>query len=121
MAAGLGTRMRSRQAKVLHQAGGHTLVEHVLAASASTAAPERMFVVIGHQADRVRALLAGTGIGFIHQPEQKGTGHAVLCGRDQLAGLGGWLVVLNGDGPLLRAETIEELVRRARESRRGGA
>ena len=116
MAAGLGTRMRSRQAKVLHRAGGRTLIEHVLAASASVAPPERTFVVIGHQADRVRELLRESGVGFIHQPEQKGTGHAVLCGREQLAKLGGSLVVLNGDGPLLRSSTIEELVRRSRAS-----
>ncbi len=119
MAAGLGTRMRSRQAKVLHQAGGLTLIEHVLAAAAAVAGPERTFVVIGHQADRVRALLAHRGVGFVHQAEQKGTGHAVLCGREQLAGLGGLLVVLNGDGPLLRPETIQELVQRARESHAG--
>jgi bifunctional UDP-N-acetylglucosamine pyrophosphorylase/glucosamine-1-phosphate N-acetyltransferase len=116
MAAGLGTRMRSRQAKVLHKAGGLTLVEHVLAAAAPIGSPERTFVVVGHQAMQVRALLEGTGIGFIDQPEQKGTGHAVLCGRAQLEKLPGFLMVLNGDGPLLRTETLTELVRRAQSS-----
>jgi bifunctional UDP-N-acetylglucosamine pyrophosphorylase/glucosamine-1-phosphate N-acetyltransferase len=110
MAAGLGTRMRSRQAKVLHKAGGQTLVEHVLDAAAPIAPPDRTFVVVGHQADRVRALLQPRGIGFIHQTEQLGTGHAVMCGRDQLQSLGGLLVVLNGDGPLLRTETLLDLV-----------
>ena len=120
MAAGLGTRMRSRQAKVLHKAGGLTLIEHVLKACAAVAPPERTFVVIGHQAEHVRTLLEASGVGFIQQAEQKGTGHAVLCGREQLAKLGGWLVVLNGDGPLLRSETIQELVRRARTSEVAG-
>ncbi len=110
MAAGLGTRMRSRQAKVLHKAGGQTLVEHVLDAAAAIAPPERTFVVIGNQAERVRALLEPRGVGFIHQTEQLGTGHAVMCGRDQLQRLDGLLVVLNGDGPLLRSQTLEELV-----------
>lgn len=116
MAAGLGTRMRSRRAKVLHKAGGLTLIEHVLAASAAIAPPERTFVVVGHQAERVRSLLDGTGIGFIQQAEQRGTGHAVMCGREQLAQLGGLLVVLNGDGPLLRSETLDGLVSQAASS-----
>ena len=120
MAAGLGTRMRSKQAKVLHQAGGLTLIEHVLAAAAAIAPPERTFVVVGHQAERVRALLENTGVGFIHQPEQKGTGHAVMCGRDQLSRMGGLLVVLNGDGPLLRSETLRGLVNHAAASGAAG-
>ncbi len=119
MAAGLGTRMRSKQAKVLHKAGGQTLVEHVLDAAAAIAPPERTFVVIGHQADRVRSLLTPRGIGFIHQEEQLGTGHAVLCGREQLAKLGGHLVVLNGDGPLLRSTTLLDLVAHAQTSNAG--
>ncbi len=113
MAAGLGTRMRSRQAKVLHRAGGQTLIEHVLDRAASIAPPERTFVVVGHQAERVRALLAHRGIGFIHQAEQLGTGHAVMCGRDQLIGLGGRMMVLNGDGPLLRTETLQGFISQA--------
>jgi bifunctional UDP-N-acetylglucosamine pyrophosphorylase/glucosamine-1-phosphate N-acetyltransferase len=116
LAAGLGTRMKSRQAKVLHQAGGQTLVEHVLDAAAAIAPPQRTFVVTGHQADRVETLLAPRGVRFIHQAEQLGTGHAVLCGRGRLESLGGWLVVLNGDGPLMRPETLEGLVARAQSS-----
>lgn len=115
MAAGLGTRMRSRQAKVLHQAGGQSLIEHVLDAVAPIAPPERTFVVVGHQADRVRQLLAPRGVGFIHQSEQLGTGHAVLCGRAQLDGFDGQLLILNGDGPLLRSQTLRELVALSRK------
>lgn len=110
MAAGLGTRMRSRMAKVLHSAGGQTLVEHVLDASAAIAPAHRTYVVIGHQADRVEALLEPRGVGFIRQEQQLGTGHAVMCGERQLRGAGDWMVVLNGDGPLLRGETLTALV-----------
>ncbi len=116
MAAGLGTRMRSRLPKVLHKAGGQTLVEHVLDASRAIAPPERTYVVVGHQAEKVEALLAPRGVRFVRQHEQLGTGHAVLCGRGELAGFRGWLVVLNGDGPLLRPETLSEFVERTAAS-----
>ena len=116
MAAGLGTRMRSRLPKVLHRAGGQTLVEHVLDASSAIALPERTYVVVGHQAEKVEALLAPRGVRFVRQSEQLGTGHALLCGRSALAELGGWLVVLNGDGPLLRQETLSSLVENAAAS-----
>src|SRR5579862_5071939 len=110
LAAGLGTRMKSRQAKVLHRAGGKTLVEHVVSTALTLAPAERIFVVVGHQADEVRRAVTTPGIRFIEQKEQKGTGHAVMVGRDALAGLGGHLMVLYGDSPLLRAETLERLV-----------
>jgi len=110
LAAGLGTRMKSRQAKVLHRAGGKTLVEHVVGTALAVAPAERIFVVVGHQADQVRQAVTTHGIGFIEQVDQRGTGHAVMVGREQLAGLGGYLMVLYGDSPLLRAETLEKLV-----------
>lgn len=112
LAAGLGTRMKSRQAKVLHRAGGDTLVGHVVTAALASAAPDRIFVVVGHQAGQVEQSLAGRGVRFIRQTEQKGTGHAVLCGREQLESNGGFLVVLYGDCPLIRAETIAGLIER---------
>jgi len=105
--------MKSRQAKVLHRAGGKPLVEHVVETALHVAPAERIFVVVGHQADRVRDALAATGAGFIEQAEQKGTGHAVLAGREALAALGGRLVVLYGDSPLLRSETLARLVEAA--------
>src|ERR1051326_5935888 len=105
LAAGLGTRMKSRKAKVLHRAGGKALVEHVVETARELAPPERIFVVVGHQADEVRNAVTTPGIGFIEQNEQKGTGHAVMVGRDVLEPLGGLLVILYGDSPLLRAET----------------
>ena len=72
LAAGLGTRMKSRRAKVLHQAGGKTLIEHTVDTALSITAPERVFVVVGHQADQVRAVAEPRGVRFIEQTEQKG-------------------------------------------------
>ncbi len=110
LAAGLGTRMKSRRAKVLHRAGGKALIEHVLETALKLAPPERVFVVVGHQAENVREAAAACRVRFIEQAEQKGTGHALLCGRDELAGIGGHLLVLYGDCPLLRPETLTALV-----------
>ncbi len=116
LAAGLGTRMRSRQAKVLHRAGGASLLEHVIEASKGVAPADRIVAVIGHQAERVRAEVAHHGIGFELQTEQKGTGHALsVCAH--FPGLAtGRLVVVCGDSPLLQAETLQHLVHLHRES-----
>src|SRR5437868_10524918 len=113
LAAGLGTRMKSRKAKVLHRAGGKALVEHVVETALALTGPERVFVVVGHQADEVRRAVATPGVGFIEQKEQKGTGHAVMVGRDALSGLDGYLMILYGDSPLLRAETLQRLIDQA--------
>ncbi|HTS30977.1 MAG TPA: bifunctional UDP-N-acetylglucosamine diphosphorylase/glucosamine-1-phosphate N-acetyltransferase GlmU [Bryobacteraceae bacterium] len=110
LAAGLGTRMKSRKAKVLHRAGGRALVEHVVDTALALAPAERIFVVVGHQAAEVRQAIATPGIGFIEQQEQKGTGHAVMVGREALSGLSGYLMILYGDSPLLRPETLRRLI-----------
>lgn len=110
LAAGLGTRMKSRKAKVLHRAGGRALIEQVLSAAARLTATDRIFAVVGHQSAVVRDLLAPAGIGFIEQAEQKGTGHALMVGRSVLEKLGGWLLVLYGDCPLITADTLNRLV-----------
>ena len=81
LAAGLGTRMKSKMAKVLHRAGGMTLVEQVVAAASAITAPESMVVVAGHQAARVQEVTAHTGVKYALQTEQKGTGHALMCCR----------------------------------------
>jgi bifunctional UDP-N-acetylglucosamine pyrophosphorylase/glucosamine-1-phosphate N-acetyltransferase len=109
LAAGLGTRMKSRKAKVLHRAGGKALVQHVVDTAAQLTAPERIFVVVGHQAEEVRKAVTTPGVRFVEQTEQLGTGHAVTCGRDALENLDGYLTVLYGDGPLLRVETLRRL------------
>ena len=110
LAAGLGTRMKSRKAKVLHRAGGRYLIEHVLRTARALAPPERTFVVVGHQSADVRAAIQTPGIGFIEQTEQKGTGHALMVAADTLSWLGGQLVILYGDCPLVRPQTLEGLV-----------
>src|SRR5205823_9403339 len=82
LAAGLGTRMKSRRAKVLHRAGGKSLVQHVVDTALELAPAERIFVVVGHQGAEVRNAVTTPGIGFIEQAEQKGTGHALIVGRE---------------------------------------
>jgi bifunctional UDP-N-acetylglucosamine pyrophosphorylase/glucosamine-1-phosphate N-acetyltransferase len=112
LAAGLGTRMKSKRAKVLHRAGGLTLIEHVVHAAGTIAPAANATVVVGHQADQVRALLAPSGVHFVEQTEQKGTGHAMLACRPSLSSKPGLVVVLYGDCPLLSPATLAELVRR---------
>lgn len=110
LAAGLGTRMKSKRAKVLHRAGGLSLIEHVVHAASRITAPDRITVVVGHQAEQVESLLAPTGVRFARQSEQKGTGHAVMMCRDALSSEGGLVAVLYGDCPLLASATLQQLV-----------
>jgi bifunctional UDP-N-acetylglucosamine pyrophosphorylase/glucosamine-1-phosphate N-acetyltransferase len=119
LAAGLGTRMKSTQAKVLHEAAGDTLLNHVLRAAAHVAAPEQIVVIVGHQAEQVKASVKIAGIRFVEQREQKGTGHALLCAREEVIPEPGSLLILNGDGPLLRPSTLSSLLS-LQQSRKGG-
>jgi bifunctional UDP-N-acetylglucosamine pyrophosphorylase/glucosamine-1-phosphate N-acetyltransferase len=107
--------MKSNMAKVLHRAGGFALVEHVVRTAATQATADRTIVVTGHQAERVEATLAGYGVRYARQTEQKGTGHALLMTRDQ-APASGLLVVLYGDCPLLSPATLAGLLERHRSS-----
>ncbi len=113
LAAGLGTRMRSKQAKVLHRAGGLSLVEHVVQAAGAVTSRDRIVVVTGHQADTVEALLEPMGVRFARQVQQKGTGDAVMCAREALQKADpkqdGLLLVLYGDTPLLSAAALKQL------------
>jgi bifunctional UDP-N-acetylglucosamine pyrophosphorylase/glucosamine-1-phosphate N-acetyltransferase len=109
LAAGLGTRMKSKRAKVLHRAGGLPLVEHVVKAALGLTTPDRVVVVVGHQADKVTAELEPLGVRFAEQAEQKGTGHALLMCRDSVP-RDGMLLVGYGDTPLLSSETLARLV-----------
>jgi bifunctional UDP-N-acetylglucosamine pyrophosphorylase/glucosamine-1-phosphate N-acetyltransferase len=122
LAAGLGTRMKSRHAKVLHRAGGCALIEHVVETALQLTPPERIFLVVGHQAEEVRRAVSAThpAIQFIEQKEQKGTGHAAMAGRERLEPLDGYLMILYGDSPLLRPETLRELVNRQMASEAAG-
>jgi bifunctional UDP-N-acetylglucosamine pyrophosphorylase/glucosamine-1-phosphate N-acetyltransferase len=108
MAAGKGTRLKSRRPKVLHTVGGKPLLGHVIAAATKLAAPTDVYVVIGHEAEQVRAAVADTGVRFVEQTVQLGTGHALQCCREAIAGYQN-VLVLSGDVPLIRPETIRQL------------
>ena len=109
LAAGQGTRMKSRMAKVLHKAGGKPLVRQAIDTALEIAPRERIFVVVGYQAEQVRAEVEAAGVQAIHQTEQLGTGHAVMCGEEKLASLGGSLIVFVGDCPLIQPDTLRQL------------
>ena len=110
LAAGLGTRMRSKQAKVLHRAGGRAMIEHVVTAARALTSPERITVVTGHQGERVEELLRPYGVRLARQTEQKGTGHALECARGEAARSRGLLMALYGDTPLLSSATLQTLL-----------
>ena len=109
MAAGKGTRLKSRRPKVLHSIGGKPLLRHVIATASRLAERKDIYAIVGHEADRVREAAADTGIQFIEQKEQRGTGHAIQCAREAIAGYD-HILVLSGDVPLIRAETLESLI-----------
>lgn len=108
LAAGQGTRMKSRRAKVLHEIAGLPMLGHALSAAESLA-PERLVVVVGRDADEVQRVFDGRAT-FALQAEQRGTGHAVLCARDALAGFDGDMLILYGDCPLLRSESLARML-----------
>ena len=113
MAAGKGTRLRSALPKVLHQVGGKALLLHVISAAATAVAMDDITVVVGHQAEQVQAATSATGVRYVLQPQQLGTGHALQCVRDWYAAsavpVPEHLLVLSGDVPLIRPETIAAL------------
>src|ERR1700722_11819222 len=77
MAAGKGTRLKSKRPKVLHEIGGRALLLHVVAAAKTVVPANQIYCIIGHEAERVRSAVAPTGVQFVPQPEQRGTGHAM--------------------------------------------
>ena len=99
LAAGKGTRMKSKLPKVLHKVGGKAMVEHVLDAAEAAGCRDNV-VVIGHGADLVRSVI-GSRARIALQAEQLGTGHAVLQAADALQGFHGTVLILCGDTPLL--------------------
>jgi bifunctional UDP-N-acetylglucosamine pyrophosphorylase/glucosamine-1-phosphate N-acetyltransferase len=108
MAAGKGTRLKSRRPKVLHEIGGKPLLSHVIAAASHLVDPANIYVVIGHQAERVKAAVALTAVRFVEQPGPRGTGHAIQCAQAAVSGYE-HILVLSGDVPLIRPETIQKL------------
>lgn len=111
LAAGRGTRMKSNLPKVLHGLGGRSLVERVLN-SLSEIEPSRRIVIVGYQGHLIQeALTALSDVEFVEQAEQKGTGHAIQQLLPHLQDFQGDLLVLNGDVPLLRPETLQQLLK----------
>jgi bifunctional UDP-N-acetylglucosamine pyrophosphorylase/glucosamine-1-phosphate N-acetyltransferase len=116
LAAGLGTRMKSRVAKVLHRVCDRPLIGHILEA-VEALSPSRLVVVVGHQADEVRAACLARGNGrapadirFVLQAQQQGTGHAVRCAAPELTGFRGDVLIVYGDTPALRGDTLTDFV-----------
>ncbi|MBF0190059.1 MAG: bifunctional UDP-N-acetylglucosamine diphosphorylase/glucosamine-1-phosphate N-acetyltransferase GlmU [Magnetococcales bacterium] len=114
LAAGQGTRMRSRLPKVLHPLAGRPLLWHILQAVRGLR-PERIVVVTGFQAEAVEQSLAAPDLHWVRQYERKGTGHAVQCALPMLQGLTGELLILNGDHPLITTPILEKLLHHHRE------
>ena len=113
MAAGKGTRLNSKRPKVLHEVGGRALLLHVIAAAKTLVPADRIFCIVGHEAQRVSTAAASTHVFFVMQNEQRGTGHAmqVLKAWLEISGapLPKHLLVLSGDVPLIRPETLSAL------------
>jgi bifunctional UDP-N-acetylglucosamine pyrophosphorylase/glucosamine-1-phosphate N-acetyltransferase len=113
MAAGKGTRLKSKRPKVLHEVGGRALLLHVIAAAKTLVSAEDIVCIVGHEAERVQTAVAPTGVNFVLQAEQRGTGHAmqILQAAFELsaAPLPKHLLVLSGDVPLIRHETLAAL------------
>ncbi len=110
LAAGKGTRMKSERAKVMHELFFAPMLHHVLTALAPLELLPETVVVTGHQAESVEASLAAFPVSFVRQEKQLGTAHAVLAARRFLEGLSGTVLILCGDTPLLRAETIRDFL-----------
>ncbi|WP_413061105.1 bifunctional UDP-N-acetylglucosamine diphosphorylase/glucosamine-1-phosphate N-acetyltransferase GlmU [Sphingomonas carotinifaciens] len=111
LAAGKGTRMKSDLHKVLHPIAGQSMLLHLLDA-AGTLSPERTVVVTGAGREQVEAAVAPLGVSTALQAEQLGTGHAVAQAEDALAGFDGDVLILYGDVPLVRAETMRAMLER---------
>ena len=108
LAAGKGTRLKSRRPKVLHEIAGKPLLAHVVAAASKVVAPQNIFAIVGHEAERAKEALASSGINFILQREQRGTGHAMMEARAALQSFD-TVLVLSGDVPLIQAATIKRV------------
>ncbi|NCO52252.1 MAG: NTP transferase domain-containing protein, partial [Deltaproteobacteria bacterium] len=109
LAAGKGTRMKSQRAKVLHEIAGLPLLAYPVQA-AKTLGCDKVCVVVGHQGEAIQQAFRGQDIDFAWQREQLGTGHALLCAAESLAGFRGDLLLLCGDVPLLSSTSLESLL-----------
>jgi bifunctional UDP-N-acetylglucosamine pyrophosphorylase / glucosamine-1-phosphate N-acetyltransferase len=108
MAAGKGTRLKSKHPKVLHEVGGKPLLAHVIAAATRVLPASDVYAIVGHEADMVRKAVTHTGISFVLQEPQRGTGHALMAARQAISSYD-VVIVLSGDAPLITPQTIEKL------------
>jgi bifunctional UDP-N-acetylglucosamine pyrophosphorylase / glucosamine-1-phosphate N-acetyltransferase len=108
MAAGKGTRLKSKYPKVLHEVGGKPLLAHVIAAAKKVVAPDDVYAIVGHEAARVQQAVEHSGVRFVLQEEQRGTGHTLMVAREALKPYD-HVIVLSGDAPLITPETIQRL------------
>src|SRR5215471_17162088 len=108
LAAGKGTRLKSKHPKVLHKIAGKPLLAHVVAAASKVVPATNIFAIIGHEAELVQEALQASGIQFVVQQEQRGTGHAMMTAREALQGFS-HVLVLSGDVPLIDPKTIERV------------
>jgi bifunctional UDP-N-acetylglucosamine pyrophosphorylase/glucosamine-1-phosphate N-acetyltransferase len=115
LAAGKGTRLKSALAKVLHKAGGRPLVEHVVRAC-QPLKPREIIAVVGHQAEEVTAAVAPLDVKTALQQPQRGTGHAMQVARRAIPARVKFAILLPGDAPLIRTETLAALAAAHRES-----
>jgi bifunctional UDP-N-acetylglucosamine pyrophosphorylase / glucosamine-1-phosphate N-acetyltransferase len=109
MAAGKGTRLKSQLPKVLHEVGGKVLLAHVIDSAKNVVPPEDIYAIVGHEAERVRAAVGHTGVNFVLQSEQRGTGHALMVAHQALSPYD-HVLVLSGDAPLITPQTIAGLL-----------
>jgi UDP-N-acetylglucosamine pyrophosphorylase len=116
MAAGKGTRMKSDLPKVLHEANGKPLVAYVIEKSQALD-PERIVLIIGHQAPLVRTATAGYPVDYALQEPQLGTGHAIMQAESCLKDFAGEVVILSGDAPLFTTHTLKNLLEYHRSRR----
>ncbi len=116
LAAGLGTRMKSSKAKVLHEVLFKPMILHVLD-TVKTLNPDHTFVIVGHQREKVAELAASYQASCIVQEEQLGTGHAVLCAERELSSIGGTVLILSGDVPLIKADSLRAMLASHRQKR----
>jgi UDP-N-acetylglucosamine diphosphorylase/glucosamine-1-phosphate N-acetyltransferase len=105
LAAGLGKRMKSDLPKVIHRINGKELVKYVISQATDTGSDE-IWLIIGHKGELVREATKDLGVNYVEQKEQLGTGHAVMQAENVLEGKSGDILILCGDVPLLRSETL---------------
>lgn len=109
LAAGLGTRMKSTKAKVLHEVLFKPMILHVMD-TVRALNLDNIYVIVGHQREKVAQLVSSYQAGCVIQEEQLGTGHAVLCAEKELSKIGGTVLILSGDVPLIKADSLRAML-----------